>query len=184
MKPAFDRWRLPTAARAGAPEHGSIHLATLHPPKFFPIRADIPGMIVSFRKAAARRKVSRLIREGVGVRERKWAFEGLDGGNRRDLAFEILTWVRSAMGTMRRPYGVDHVALALACRDESGRIVCSNTLGVSRPDQFYGPQAEDRILAFFDDAIQAGARAEGEIAAALLCLGDVAYAMERPAEAA
>lgn len=141
-------------------------------------------MIVSFRKAAARRKVTRLIRDGVGVRERTWRFDDLHGGQRTDLATEILTWVRGAMGTMHRPYGVDHVALALACRSGDGRMLCSNAMGVNRPEQFYAVGAEDRILAFFEDAVAAGSDGAGEIIGALLCLGDIAYAMERPAAAA
>ncbi len=141
-------------------------------------------MIVSFRKAAARRKVTRLIREGVGVRERSWSFDDLDSGRRHDLATEVLSWVRGAMGTMRRPYGVDHVALALACRGADGRMLCSNALGVNRPEHFYEDGVEDRILAFFHDAVAAGSEGAGEIIAALLCLGDIAYAMEPPAAAA
>ena len=141
-------------------------------------------MIVSFRKAAARRKVTRLIRDGVGVRERSWSFQDLDDGKREELVAELLAWVRGAMGTMRRPNGVDHVALALACRDADGTMLCTNALGVNRPEQFYAANAEDRVLAFFADAVAAGSKGPGEIIAALLCLGDIAFAMEPPAAAA
>ena len=141
-------------------------------------------MIVSFRKAAARRKVTRLIRDGVGVRERSWQFQDLEEGKRDDIAVELLTWVRSSMGAMRRPYGVDHVALALACRDSKGKLLCTNALGVRRPEHFYADGAEDRVLAFFADAVAAGSRGPGEIVAALLSLGDIAYAMEPPVAAA
>jgi hypothetical protein len=141
-------------------------------------------MIVSFRKSSARRKVTRLIRDGVGVRERSWHFQDLAEGNRDDLAAELLTWVRAAMGTMRRPYGVDHVALALACRDGEGKMLCTNALGVRRPEHYYAEDAQDRVLAFFADAVAAGSKGPGEILAALLSLGDIAFAMEPPAAAA
>ena len=141
-------------------------------------------MIVSFRKAAARRKVTRLIRDGVGVSERSWQFQDLAEGKRDDIAAELLAWVRSSMGTMRRPYGVDHVALALACRDAEGKMLCTNALGVRRPEHFYAEGAEDRVQAFFADAVAAGSRGPGEIVAALLSLGDIAYAMEPPRAAA
>ena len=87
----------------------------------------------------------------------------------------IVGWVRSAMGEMRRPYGIDHVALALACRDTSGRILCSNSLGVSRPASFYGPEAGTRVEAFLRDVEQVRNEAEMEVVAALLSLGDLAF---------
>ena len=79
------------------------------------------------------------------------------------------------MGEMRRPYGIDHVALALACRDTSGRILCSNSLGVRRPASFYGPEAGTSVEAFLRDVDQVRNETEMEVVAALLSLGDLAF---------
>jgi hypothetical protein len=116
------------------------------------------------------------IRRGVGVRESAWPIPGaLLERERADLAATILEWVRESMAGMRRPYGVDHVALAIACRDADGRLQCSRTLGVIRPGAFYSDDGPARIRAFLDDleSVPAGRRAD--IAAALLRVGDLAY---------
>ena len=74
-----------------------------------------------FRKFTTHRKVERLIRDGVGVREASWRLEDGQRSEHVDaLVDDVVAWVRSSMGGMRRPYGIDHVALALAARDESG----------------------------------------------------------------
>lgn len=97
---------------------------------------------------------------------------------RAALAGELLGWVRASLGEMRRPYGINQVALALAGRDLGGAVFCANSLGVVRPSSFYSSEGPDGILAFLDDLD--GVRGDGEvrIAAALLSLGDLAYELE------
>ncbi len=87
----------------------------------------------------------------------------------------ILRSIREAMGSMKRPYGINHVALALACRDRDGRVVFSNTLGVLRPESFYGDESESRIAAFLDDVESVPAEQRGRIDGALLSIGDLAF---------
>lgn len=94
------------------------------------------------------------------------------------LVEDVVAWVRRAMGEMRRPYGIDHVAVALACRDESGRVVWSNNLGVVRPATFYGDDGAARVSDFLMDAARAGAKRGGEIVGAILSLGDIAYELD------
>ena len=89
----------------------------------------------------------------------------------------IQQWVCSSMATMRRPYGIDHVALALACRDSSGRVLLSNSLGVRRPSAFYGETGAEAIGAFFGDLEALPDHSRHEVVGALLSLGDLAYAM-------
>lgn len=133
------------------------------------------------RKSGTHRKVEQLIRDGVGVRESSW---NLPAGSDRvaldALAEPMSRWVRDSMSEMRRPYGIDHVALALACRDQDGRILVSNSFGVVRPGLFYGAEGEGRIAAFLDDV---GASGDGprEVVGALLSLGDIAFSMNAKA---
>ncbi len=131
-----------------------------------------------FRKPDTREHVARLIKGGVGIREATWDYPGpVIGQDPHALAEPILHWVRDAMGRMRRPFGIDHVAVALACRDGEGNVVCSNALGVMRPGAFYSPEGLDRITAFLDDVQAIEPSSRQEIVAALLSLGDIAYRM-------
>ena len=130
------------------------------------------------RKRQTRDTVEQLIRRGVGLREASWELTGDGGHGRHELTDRIVEWLRAAMGEMRRPYGLDQVAVALACRDGEGRVVCSNSLGVLRPGAFYDESGSDRIAAFLDDvkAVPYGQRRE--IVGAVLSLGDIAHEME------
>ncbi len=136
---------------------------------------DLSTMLF-FRKRTTQGRVERLIREGVGVRESTWALPNLQDQDAADgLASEIVSWVRDGMGRMRRPYGIDHVALALACRDRAGDVLCSNSLGVVRPGTFYQEEGIAGIAAFFDDLRAIRAPGGSEVIGALLSLGDIAY---------
>ena len=132
-----------------------------------------------FRKFTTHRKVERLIRDGVGVREASWRLEDGQRSEHVDaLVDDVVAWVRSSMGGMRRPYGIDHVALALAARDESGRVICSSSPGVLRPGSFYGEEGADHVRAFLGDARRAMDGRGGEMVGALLSLGDIAYELK------
>jgi hypothetical protein len=138
--------------------------------------AEDNGVKKFFRKLTTTRRVERLIRDGVGVREAVWQVEGL-GEAEADvqLAAEMVSWVRRQMGEMRRPYGIDHVALALACRDASGTVVCSNSLGVVRPESFYSEAGQRSVEGFLADARRAAGEGPLELVGALLSLGDIAF---------
>ncbi|MCL4240815.1 MAG: hypothetical protein KJ048_05625 [Dehalococcoidia bacterium] len=138
-----------------------------------------------FSRLSVNRRVERLIREGVGVRESTWTVDcASDPDLTRRLTESIVGWVRHSMGEMRRPYGIDHVALALACRDGSGRVVCSTSLGVLRPISFYGEGPVAEVNAFLGDVARATGGRPVEMVGALLSLGDIAFALNgRPAAA-
>ncbi|MCZ2110931.1 MAG: hypothetical protein LC118_15415 [Dehalococcoidia bacterium] len=131
-------------------------------------------MLSFIRRQSTQQRVERLIREGVGVREAAWELHS-EGKGHAGLATEIRDWVQKVMGDMHRPYGIDHVALALAARDDLGSVLCTNSLGVVRPASFYEDGSVDRIVAFLGDAESAGSRRPVRISAALLSLGDLAY---------
>lgn len=115
------------------------------------------------------------MRAGVGVTECTWDLPGRTEPATGHLVPEIVEWVRETMSGMRRPYGIDHVAFALACRDHSGKIVCSSALGVMRPAMFYTDEGEEKVASFLADVRFASPGDGAEIVGALLSLGDVAY---------
>ncbi len=134
-----------------------------------------------FRRSNSQRRIEDAIRRGVGVTEFSWLAPAAgDPDARRSTLQSILDSVREAMAAMHRPYGIDHVALALACRDHGGHIVCSNTLGVIRPASFYGPEGEARIGAFLDDIESIPAANRAWIDGALLSVGDLAFELTTP----
>lgn len=136
-------------------------------------------MVPFLRRQQTQRKVEALIRQGVGVREASWPMPARgDEPAREALASELLAWIRRAMGEMRRPYGINQVALALAGRDAAGRVLCANSLGVVRPRNFYTGEGADGIGAFLDDLDVVRGDGEVHIAAALLSLGDLAFELD------
>ncbi len=131
------------------------------------------------RKPTPHRRVEQMIRRGVGIHEASWALPETQGEEAPpELVSEIVSWVRRSMGEMRRPHGIDHVAFALACRDDRGEVLCSNSLGVIRPEIFYSEEGPARVAAFFHDVHAVRERNPGEVVGALLSLGDLAFEME------
>lgn len=136
-----------------------------------------------FRSRNSSNRIRDLIRRGVGLRERSWTTPDLATSNARDqLAADVLAFVRESMASMRRPHGIDHVALALSVQDEHGRVLCSTSLGVVRPLDFYRDKGATGIRAFVDDAASVAGQGPVEVTVALVCLGDIAFALaETPA---
>jgi len=140
------------------------------------VPVDDQGVLEPIRRWNATRRLVKAVRQGVGLQEATWIMPPPgDDAAAALVVDEIAGWVREAMATMRRPYGIDHVAVALACRDAAGKVVCSNSLGVVRPAAFYGADGPARLRAFLDDAFFAGPGEGAEIIAAMLSLGEVAY---------
>lgn len=139
-------------------------------------------MLARWRRWGTRRRVEALIRGGVGVSERVWLVGGAEEGSR--LAEEIGAWARAEMAGMRRPFGVDHVALALACRDAAGRVRCSASLGVVRPGAFYDGSAEGRLAVALEAALGMAPSGGLEVQVALLRLGDLAFELQGGLQAA
>ena len=137
-----------------------------------------------FRRSRTRREMASLVREGVGVREAFWDVSpGAGGLAQGTLVNDIVAWMRDAMGAMRRPYGINEVVVAFACRDGSGRVMFSDAFGVMRPADFYGETGPDRLRAFLGGVESVPAEHRARIVGAVLSLGDLAYAMD-PAAAA
>src|SRR5262249_31922088 len=145
--------------------------------------SDNHRMMSVFRRVTARRKVEGLIRDGVGLTECRWPAPRTEE-EAAGLTREITRWVRDSMASMRRPYGINHVALAFACRDSAGSVVCSNALGVSTSEVYWTPEGESRISGFLGDVEFVPVSRRGEIIGALLSLGDLAFALHAPKAAA
>ncbi len=91
------------------------------------------------RRRVFRGEVRRALNSGVGIYRTAWPIEpaeGSDGGAR--LASDIVGWCREALTRMRRPYGLDHVTLAVSVLSEGDRPIATTSYGVLRPVDFYG----------------------------------------------
>ncbi len=134
-------------------------------------------MLRALRNRSTRRQVEQLIRAGVGVQEAAWPFESA-GGENFELAAAIEGWVREALGRIRRPNGIDRVALAFVCRDDAGEVACSNATGLVSPATFYSPAGMSAITGFLADAGAVPARRRKEVVCALVSLGDLVYELD------
>jgi len=137
-------------------------------------------LIDRFRPDPLRARVEASIRRGTGLSRREWLMGAapLTAGDMQRLAEEILEWCREQMAAARRPYGIDQMALAIACAVPGGQPISSTTFGVFRPVDFYaaegiGERVEEYLHTLPLDAIN---RLGGPIrfAVALFSWGDVA----------
>ena len=140
-------------------------------------------MLGHLRHRVTRRRVEQLIQAGVGVQEAAWPFESADLANGA-LAFAIEGWVREALGRIRRPNGIDSVSLALACRNDTGQVTCSNATGLVTPSMFYAAEGLAAINGFLNDAASVIEGQRIEVVCALVSLGDLVYELDRAMPAA
>jgi hypothetical protein len=97
----------------------------------------------------------------------------------QQLADDVAEWCRQKMGETRRPYGIDQMALALACAVPGGEPLASTTFGVFRPVEFYMEDGVARRLEAYLHGISLDTlnQRDGQslrFAAALFSWGDVA----------
>jgi hypothetical protein len=86
----------------------------------------------ALEKRALHQAVGNALRSGTGVYSTSWPAAGIDD---RRLAEALLSWCRSTLGTMHRPYGIDGVSLALLARDRK-RPLASVRFSLLRPADF------------------------------------------------
>ena len=134
------------------------------------------------RHHALERRVEQAVQAGVGLYRQVWELPAppLAADDLRGITHDVLGWVEHTMGATRRPYGVDQLAVGLACAPAGGTGIVSVSFGVFRPREFYGEGgAQDRITAFVGDLPlpEINQHAPGvRIAAALFSWGDLARA--------
>ena len=133
-----------------------------------------------FRPDPLRARVEESIRRGTGLSKHEWMLG--DGELRHidveQLAEQMVVWCRDRIAEARRPYGIDQMALAIACAVPGGQPLASTTFGVFRPLEFYvdGGIAH-RVTEYLHSlSLDELNRRDGAIrfAAALFSWGDVA----------
>ncbi|MSQ30247.1 MAG: hypothetical protein EXR68_07160 [Dehalococcoidia bacterium] len=92
-----------------------------------------------FRPDPLRARVEDSIRRGTGLSRQEWLL-GDDLLGRTDLehlAEQVIEWCRDRLAATKRPYGIDQMALAIACAEPGGQPLASTTFWVFRPIGFY-----------------------------------------------
>ena len=133
-----------------------------------------------FRPDPLRARVEESIRRGTGLSKQEWMLGAapLTPADIDDLAGQMIRWCQDRIAATCRPYGIDQMALAIACAEPGGVPLASTTFGVFRPVEFYAADGvEERVRAYLAalplDLLN---RRTGAIrfAAALFSWGDVA----------
>jgi hypothetical protein len=133
-----------------------------------------------FRPDPLRARVEASIRRGTGLSRHEWLLgpEPLNASVVQSLADEMIEWCRERMAASRRPYGIDQMALAVACAEPGGDPIASTTFGVFRPVEFYTADGiADRLQEYLHDlplATLNDRTGPVRFAAALFSWGDVA----------
>jgi hypothetical protein len=127
-----------------------------------------------------RRRVEASIRRGTGLSKSEWLLDTVPvhDSDIDQLNDDMVGWCQERIAESRRPYGIDQMALAVACAVPGGRPLASASFGVFRPIEFYADGGvADRLNHFLhsihlDDLNrrQTGVR----FAAALFSWGDIA----------
>lgn len=138
------------------------------------------SLLERFRPDPLRARVEASIRRGTGLSRREWILgpAPLAPRDLEALSDEIVEWCRERMSASRRPYGIDHMALAVACAEPGGTPIASTTFGVFRPVEFYTTDGIADRLNTYLVALGGGDLHERtgivRFAAALFSWGDVA----------
>jgi hypothetical protein len=141
-------------------------------------------MLEAIRRRARTNRIGRAIEEsihsGVGLHHNQWSADSsTDRPVLSRVASELVEWCKSTIARTKRPHGIDHLAVAIACAHPGGEPVTSATFGVFRPIDFYREGGVGDSLASFVTGLDPAAfEADRPIrfAAALFSWGDVAHA--------
>lgn len=137
-------------------------------------------MLNRFRSDLLRTQVEESIQSGTGLRKGEWLLaEGSRSSEEiAELAETIVAWCREQMRETKKPYGIDQMALAVACAVPGGMPVASATFGVFRPIDFYREDGiASRVVTFVHGLPLDDLQPEPtplRFAAALFSWGDVA----------
>ncbi len=131
------------------------------------------------RRRALRQEVRRALSSGVGLYHSTWRIERSKGSDASaHFTSDLVAWCRDTLTGMRRPYGLDHVTLAVSVLGEDGRQIATASYGVLRPSDFYGSgsaeaRIRDTLSRWSDDNVFVGSRSE-RLSAVLFSWGDLA----------
>jgi hypothetical protein len=123
--------------------------------------------LISRRKL--RSEVSRAVGSGVGFYEAD--FPAGPGSEKN--ADRIIDWCRRTLASVNRPYGVDHMTLAIKLCDATGLEQAVTTLQVLRPRDFYDGEAAADIATQLAEWEIAYTVPEGRLHAVLFSWGDL-----------
>jgi len=133
-----------------------------------------------FRQPSLRQQVEAAIRSGTGLHREEWVLptRSIERRELDTLAAGVAGWCQARIAETRRPYGIDQLALAVACAEPGGPVIASETFGVFRPLDFYREHGVAEGLRGFFTALpvdELSARTGPvRIAAALFSWGDIA----------
>ena len=87
----------------------------------------LSALLRRFRPDPLRARVEDSIRRGTGLSKQEWLLgdEPLTSADIEGLAEQVITWCRERIAASRRPYGIDQMALAVACAVPGGAPVAS-----------------------------------------------------------
>ncbi len=138
------------------------------------------GLLGLLRRDPLRRRVEASIKRGTGLSKSEWLLTEapFDDGDIDRLNDDMVGWCQERMSESRRPYGIDQMALAVACAIPGGRPLASASFGVFRPLEFYADGGVADRLTHFLHSIHLedlNRRSTGvRFAAALFSWGDIA----------
>ncbi len=131
------------------------------------------------REDSLRARVEESISRGTGLHKGEWVIDRLPIDDEVIAATteQMLTWCRERMAETRRPYGIDQLALAIACAEPDAAPLASATFGVFRPLEFYEEDGvADRVTRFMQSlrVEELNRHTAIRFAAALFSWGDIA----------
>lgn len=109
------------------------------------------------RSGSLRYQFEQAVRRGTGLCKREWLLE--NGPQALDqvegMGKAIVDWCVEEIGTMRRPYGIDQLTIAIASAGPGGALIASTTFGVLRPADFYTASGVgEQVAAFARETIE------------------------------
>ena len=122
------------------------------------------------------RALRRALADGVGLYRAAWDLDPA-----REASADLFAWLEGAISQTRRPYGMDQVALSLACSPRAGAPLASASFGAFRPQDLYLPASPlRREIGVFIDTLPVAPIVAGtaplRLGAVLLSWGDLARA--------
>ena len=137
-------------------------------------------LIRRFRRPdSLRERVEASISRGTGLRKGEWLLNAapIDDEAIAAITEQMLAWCRDRISETRRPYGIDQMALAVACAEPGGRPLASATFVVFRPVEFYEEDGVAERVTLFMKSLRIeylDRRHSVRVAATLFSWGDVA----------
>lgn len=172
-------------------ETARLHRGISDPSDNEPAEGGTPvpfGLLARFRPLSLRARVQASIERGTGLHRGEWLLDELplDAASLDRVTEDLLSWCRERIAETRRPYGIDQLALAVACAEPGGPALASRTFGVFRPVEFYADGGVAERVADFVRSIRVDELNRGNrtvrLAAALFSWGDVAREAAFPDE--